>query len=206
MISFNEAVQEFDSYIWALAHRFSTKLRGYDASDLHQEGLIKLYELFCEKNEGKTDEHMERLLKRALVNRFIDIRRDQAQQDYMMTTINLDWISEEVGEDAFADLQLQYHQEYLAHFVSADAQRLLMALIEPPQEAYEQFMIQNLRRQHIKAQGFRTSVGNKITHNLIGQVLGFPVHKTKALIHELQLAYREHLCSVPSYKLNAATC
>ena len=207
MVPFDEAVQTFDKYIWALSHRFAGKMRGCDPADLHQEGLIKLYEVYTSATHGhKADAELAKVFKTALVHRFIDIQREQNLQDQLMVVVDLEVISQTFGEDAFADLQLQYCKEYLGHFVSDDAQRLLDMLLDPSPAVLRQFHIQTLRKEHIKRQGIKTLTTKKITQQLVGQVLGFSASKTKALIRELQQACREHLCLVPSYKLNAAMC
>lgn len=207
MIPFDDAVQQFDKYIWALSHRFAAKMRGLDAADLHQEGLIKLYEIYTSPaHSDKTDMEVIKLFKTALVHRFIDIQREQHLHDVVMVTVDLEIISQTFGEDAFADLQLHYCKEYLESFVSEDAKLLLEHLINPTPAVLHMFNIQTMRREHLKKQGIKTLTTRKITHQLVGQVLGFSASKTKALVRELQHACREHLCLAPSFKLNTATC
>lgn len=207
MVSFDEAVQKFDRYIWALAHRFAGNMRACDPSDLHQEGLIKLYEVHtAAANRGKSDDELGKLFKKSLVNTLIDMRRKQHTQDVNVVTVDLEVISQMFGEDAFAELQLQYCRDYISHFVSPEAAVLLANLLDPSPAVLHSFKIQQLRRAHIRRQGFNTLVTRKITHQLVGQVLGFSPSRTKALIRELQVACLEHLCLVPSCKLNAAMC
>lgn len=207
MVSCDEAIKKFDKYVWAVAHKFARNLRGYDVCDLHQEGLIKLYEVYTSAaNSGKPDAELDKIFKTSLSHRFIDIQREQFLQDHYLVTMDLEEATLWYGEDAFAELNLRYCQEYLAHFVSSDAALLLDLLVEPSTELLLEFQLQTMRREHIKQQGFKTLITNKIPHRLAGKTLGFGLSKTKNLIRELQHAFMEHMCSAHSYKLNKAMC
>ena len=207
MISCDEAMVAFDKYIWALSYRFSKKLRGCDPSDLHQEGLIKLYEVYTSAaNLNKPDSELSKILKTSLVHRFIDIQREQRIQDQHLDTIDLELISRTFGCDAFEELHFQYCKEYLSGFVSPEAVRLLESLLEPTPGVMRAFNLQCMRREHIKQQGIKTLTTRKISHQLVGHTLGFSIGKTKLLIHELQQAFQEHMCSAYSYKLNKVMC
>ena len=96
MVHFEEAVQKLDNYIWAMSHRFAFKLRGFDVSDLHQEGLIKLYEICTSASHGhKPELEIIKLFKTSLTHRFIDIQREQAIQDQHLVTVDLEVISQQ---------------------------------------------------------------------------------------------------------------
>lgn len=207
MQSCETAIQAFDKYIWALAHRFARGMRGVDPEDLHQEGLITLYEIYTSSvHSHLSDDERDALVNKSIVNRFIDIKRHQFLQDQQFAVIDLDVASQFYGEDAFGELNLQYCQEYLAHFVSVDAAKVLDLLIQPSPELVWEFQLQTMRRAHIQRQGLPTQVTTRIPHWLVGKVLGFGESKTKNLIRELRQAFREHMCSTLNYKLNAVMC
>jgi hypothetical protein len=182
-------------------------MRGVEASDLHQEGLLKLYEVYTSAQyAGKPLDELDAIFKTALRNVFLDhYERDNRERRVLSDDVDLEVISEVWGYDAFAEAYLLHYQDHLSKLVSPDAAVLLDALLHPTPAIYHMFDIQRMRREALQSQGFNARVPKKLTHLLVGRVLGFSTSKTKALVRELQYTWRNE-CQLHNYNLNAAMC
>lgn len=211
---FNHAMERMDKYIWSLAHKFGKNLHGMDVKDLHQEGLIKLYEIYTSsKYAGKPVEELDAIFAVSLKNAFSDLAtkagnvlsRHSSLDEWLAPDSTVEVDLSVIAFDAFEDVYLRHYQEHLSHFVSPEAAILLDALLNPTPAVLHLQNIQNMRRAHIQRQGFNVHINKKIPNQITGLALGFSPSKTKALIRELQLAWRT-VCQTNSLKLNAAMC
>lgn len=188
--AYEVALNKFDRLIWALAIRFGKGIEGMDIEDVVQEGRIKLLEIL-EVHGFKPEAEVDALFKRSLVNRILDLRRKVKPEHDVV--IDLEDMSTLVGDDGFSELFLKHYQEHLASMVTPEAALLLTNLLDPSQDIIMAFRAQTLRREHLQKQGFKVNVTHKLTHQLVGQVLGFSSSKTKRLITQLQDACVLHL-------------
>lgn len=188
--AYDVALQKFDRLIWALAIRFGKGIEGMDIEDVVQEGRIKLLEIL-ESHGFKPEAEVDALFKRSLVNRILDLRR-KAKSEHDVV-VDLEDMSQVIGDDGFSELFLKHYQEHLASMVSPEAALLLNNLLDPSHDILLAFHAQTLRREHLQKQGFKVNVTHKLTHQLVGQVLGFSSSKTKRLITQLQAACVSHL-------------
>lgn len=188
--AYDTALTKFDRLIWALSIRFGKGIEGTDVEDVVQEGRLKLLEIL-EHHGFKPEEEVAALFKRSFINRIMDLRRKVRPEHDVM--IDLDDLSHLMGDDEFSELFLTHYQEHLASMVSADAALLLGQLLDPSQDTLLAYHAQSLRREHLQQQGFKVNVTRKLTHQLVGQVLGFSPSKTKRLITQLQVACVTHL-------------
>jgi DNA-directed RNA polymerase specialized sigma24 family protein len=188
--AYDVALNKFDRLIWALAIRLGKGIEGMDVEDVVQEGRLKLFEIL-EHHGFKPEEEVAALFKRSLVNRIMDLRR--AVKTEHQVVIDLEDMSNLVGDDNFTELFLKHYQEHLASMVTPEAALLLNQLLNPSHDVLLAFHAQTLRREHLQKQGFKVNVTHKLTHQLVGQVLGFSSSKTKRLISQLQDACVLHL-------------
>lgn len=195
--SFDVVVQRLDRYIWAMAHKFKTSVRGMDEQDLHQEGLILLYEVHSSAAyTGRPLEELDAIFKAALYNSYADFYRKGKRERNHFVEVDLEIESEEWGVDGFTATYLAHYQEHLNKYLSADAAILLETLLHPTPAVYHLHHIQRMRRQTVHQQGvMQSKVPTKITQIVVGQALGFSPSKTKLLTRELQQAWREYGCN-----------
>jgi hypothetical protein len=192
---FDAAVKRLDKYIWAMAHKFKTSVRGMDEHDLHQEGLIVLYGIHSSAlYTGKSTDDLDAIFKAALYNAFADLyqrgKKEKARLSDDVDVETCDW-----SVDAFNSTHLAHFQEHLAKFLSADAAKLLDTLLHPTPPVYHLHLIQRMRRQAVHSQGVMScKIPTKITQATVGQALGFTTSKTKGLARELQQVWRDHGC------------
>lgn len=196
-----------DRYIWYMAHRFGTSVRDQDIEDLHQEGTIKLYEIYTsDRYTGKDPGELDVIFKRALSNMLKDIYSISKRKFQMF--VQMDEDSEFPGHsyDAFAEVYLAYYKNALEAQLSDDSIRLLEVLLEPTPAVYHMYNITVMRRKALQSQGMNVRVPTKITHEIVGQALGFSLAKTKNLIRELKEVWKmECQQAKGNYKPNEAT-
>jgi len=180
-------VERLDRYIWALSHKFAPLLISMEPCDLHQEGLIKLYEVYVsDQYQDKSGPELDAILRTIVRNTFIDMVNIAKSQKPINMELDLEAISYSWGYDGFHDVFLRYYQEFLGTKVSPEASMLLDQLLNPSPAVYRMFNIQKMRRTALKNQGLDVRVPTKITNALVGRVLGFHPSKTKALVAELK--------------------
>lgn len=195
--AFQKARTSLTKLIYFWAHRYKSNVPGCEFDDLCQTGELKLLEMFQSgAYQHKSEEELLKILRRSLRNVMVDSVRSQEPVDHSSLRVDLEDAAHLVGESGFEALYLQHLVDYLTHFVSEDAQQLLQNLVNPSKEVIHADLKQTLRRQHLKAQGHKVPSSTRLTHNLVGSVLGFTESKTKLLIRELQLAYCHHVVSL----------
>lgn len=192
MHTFEEVLLRLDKHIWYMAHRFGTSIKGQDIEDLHQEGVIKLYEIYSSpKYHGRTSEQLDSIFKGALRNRLRDLYSTEKHTMLAYSDESIDDLADIHVFDAFLDIYLAYHKKHLSSKLSRDAVHLLDLLLEPTPAVYHMFNIQVMRRRALQLQGQNVRIPTKITHQLVGSVLGFESSKTKKLLKELQKVWRK---------------
>lgn len=194
--AFSAIRKELLKLIYFLAHKFKTHTPGCEFEDLCQSGEMKLLALFQSHHHALPKEEFLALARTAIRHAMLDeLRTHQARlgTSEVVVLVDLDDASATVGESGFEALFVGHLVEYLGHFVSSDARILLQNLVNPSQEVLDADLAQTLRREHIKRQGVRVAGSKKLTHTLVGSVLGFSPSKTKSLIRELQVAYCHHV-------------
>lgn len=207
MLKFDEVADRLDKYIWYMAHRAvsSSRINGMDVSDLHQTGLIKLYELYSNpKYSGKPVAEFDAIFKRALFNAFADVYAHSNEEGRHVIQIDLNDISEEWGYSAFDEAYLKHYQVHLETLISHDAAVLLEHLLNPTPAVYHMHNIQRMRREALQRQGKAARVPQKLTQAIVGQTIGFSASKTKALIREIRNAWGTQ-CRMYSWRQSAAT-
>ncbi len=189
--AFELALTKYDRLIWALSIRFGKGIEGMDVEDVVQEGRIKLFEIL-EQHGFRPESELAAIFKKSLVNRILDLRRKtKAERDTIV--LDLEEVAQAMGDDGFSDLFLKHYQEHLATMVSPEAALLLENILNPSDAILEAHLVQTLRREHLKRQGFKVNVTRKLTHQLVGSMLGFSSSKTKRLMSQLQDACVTHL-------------
>lgn len=195
MNTFPQALTRLDKYIWYMSHRFESSMRGMEVSDLHQEGLIKLYEVYSSAEYAdKPFAELDAIFKAALYNTFTDLYHRSKRESGTFIDVDLEVIAEEWGIDGFNATYLAHYQAHLNQFLSTDAAVLLDTLLHPTPAVYHLANIQRMRRQALQGQGRTMRVPTKLTQSVVGSALGFSEPKTKALIRELQQTWRVHGC------------
>lgn len=192
---FDEAVKRLDRYVWAMAHKWKTSVRGMDEHDLHQEGLIVLYEVHSSTTyTGKPTDELDAIFKTCLHNAFADIyQRSKRERARVVEDVDVETM--EWGVDGFNTTHLSHLQEHLAKYLSTDAVILLDTFLHPTPPVYHLHLIQKMRRQAVHQQGvMNCKVPTRITQAIVGQALGFSTSKTKGLSRELQQVWRDHGC------------
>jgi DNA-directed RNA polymerase specialized sigma24 family protein len=207
-LAFQEVLDRLDKFLWKMAHGHAKNLRGVDPEDLHQEGIIKMYELYSSMNvEEAAMEAFTKIWSRSVKNRFLDFYRNQkGERNRIVLEFDFEDASQFMGEDGFTELYLQHYKEHLQYYVSEEAALLLEHLLYPTAAILHEHNIQNMRRTHLKEQGHNTNLSRKISHQLAGKCLGFSVKKTRLLICELQSTWKELRCHRPNWPLNAVSC
>lgn len=191
--AFTKIREELLKLVYFWAHRYKSNSPGCEFDDLCQNGELKLLEIFqSSAYKGKSKGELLAILRKSLRHTMIDSVRNKTTLDKVETRVDLEDASYIMGESGFEDLYLQHVVDYLSHFVSEDAKLLLTNLIHPSSEVIHEDLKRSLRREHVKKQGFHVVNPPKLTHNLVGFVLGFSESKTKLLVRELQLAYCNH--------------
>lgn len=207
MDTFEEALCRLDRYIWYMAHRFGTSIKGQEIEDLHQEGTIKLYEIYSsERYTGKQANELDAIFKISLNNMLKDLYTKSKRHSQVIVPMEGDLEFPGYSYDAFADVYLAYHKDALSRQLSLDSVRLLEALLDPTPAIYHMYNITVMRRKALKSQGMNVRVPAKITHEIVGYVLGFSLTKTKNLIRELKEVWKTECQQVKgSYKQSAVT-
>jgi DNA-directed RNA polymerase specialized sigma24 family protein len=187
-------VSRLDRYIWALSYKFAPLLISMEPCDLHQEGLIKLYEVYMSAQYGnKSGSELDAIFRQIVRNTFLDMVKTAKNHRPINMELNLEAVSNSWGYDGFHEVFLKYYQDFLGTKVSPEAARLLDELLNPSPAVYHMFNIQRMRRTALKQQGRDVRVPTRITNALIGKVLGFHPSKTKALVAELQRVWRREM-------------
>lgn len=193
-MEWDSVAAKLDRYIWALSHRFAPMLISVEPSDLHQEGLIKLYEVYESGQYGdRPVSELAAIFRQIVLNTFLDMVKSAKNQRPLNMELDLEAISYSWGYDGFHDVWLRYYQDFLGTKISPEAARLLEELLNPSPAVYRMFNIQRMRRTAIKNQGLDVRVPTRITNALIGKVLGFHPSKTKVLMAELQRVWRKEM-------------
>ena len=189
---------QLSNVVFYYAHKYKNFTPGCEFDDLCQTGELKLLELFQSGAYKRLSEkELLSLLHTSLRNVMIDTLRGREVIDHSSRRIDLEDASHLIGESGFEALYLQHLVDYLGYFVSDEARLLLQNLIQPSAEVIHEDLVKSLRREHLRRQGIRVSSIDKLTHNLVGSVLGFTNSKTKLLIRELQEAYCHHVINLP---------
>ena len=183
------ALNKLNNLMWGISHKYGKGIVGVDIEDLVQECKIKLLDLMGTHGDLPETE-FSAFFARACINHIHDLRRKQRPSD---VCVDLEEVSYMLGESDFQEIFLKHYQEHLASIVSPDAALLLNELLDPSEELEAVLFKRNLRKCHIQALGIKTSISNRITHELAGEVLGFSSSKTKNLIRQLQQACIDHL-------------
>lgn len=206
MDSFEEALCRLDKHIWFIAHRFSETVKGQEVADLHQEGVILLYEIYSSaRYSDKSPEELDAIFRSALKNLMKDIYFKSKRANKLIDPVPIDDVLDDYGYEPFLDVYVAHYKKALTRKLSNDAVRLLDLLLEPTPAVYHMFNIMVMRRKTIRAQGRTVRIPTKITHEIVGSVLGFSLPKTKNLIRELKEAWnRECQPSTSKFKPNAA--
>ena len=189
--AFEDAFSRFDRLIAFVAMKYAGRLPGIEIQDLIQEGRIKLYTIYTSLDYAdKPVEELDAIFKRALNNRLLDLVLRANKERATRVHLDLDTIdSFHLAVDGFSEIRHEHLRDHLKAQVSADAGKLLVALLDPPPSAVRSFQIRTMRRNKVRSQGRNTFVGRKIPHELIGCAVGFSSSQTKRLVRELQHAY-----------------
>lgn len=193
-MEWDEVVRLLDRYIWAQAHKFAPSMLSAEPCDLHQEGLMKLYEIhesgrYC----GKSGTELAAIYRQIVTNTLWDMMKSSINRKSLNLALDLEAVSYSWGYDGFREVWLKYYQDFLGTKVSPEAARLLEELLNPSPAVYRMFNIQRMRRTALKNQGFDVRIPTRITNALIGKVLGFHPSKTKVLMAELQRVWRREM-------------
>lgn len=209
MNTFDEALKRLDKHIWYMCHRFEVSIYGQDVEDLRQEALIKLYEIYSSSRyAGKTTRELDVIFKKSLWNLLRDLYATGKTDFQMFTELDVDveGIAGTYGYDGFMDVYLAYYREDMAKTLSQRALNLLELLLNPTPAVYHMFNIHCMRVRALQSQGHNVRVPKKITHELVGSVLGYSIAVTKNLIRELQEVWSNQLQPMTTrFRLNAAT-
>jgi DNA-binding Lrp family transcriptional regulator len=174
-----------------MAHRYGKTIKGQEIDDLHQEGVIKLYEVYTSARYiGKSPQELDYIFKKSLSNMLKDIYASTRKDSMLFVQIPIEELTDQYGYDAFLDVYLAYYKKSLSRNLSDDSLHLLDLLLEPTPAVYHMYNIQVMRRKALRMQGRDVHIPTKLTHQLIGSVLGFSLAKTKNLIRELQQAWK----------------
>lgn len=193
-MEWDEVVAKIDRYIWALSYKFAPLLISMEPSDLHQDGLIMIYELFVSGQFADKPVGEQAAIFRTVVkNEFLNMVKKAKNRKPINMELDLEAVSYMWGYDGFHEVWLRYYQDFLGTKVSPEAARLLEELLNPSPAVYRMLAITQMRRNALKIQGFNVRDRLKITNGLVGKVLGFHPSKTKALVAELQRAWRKEM-------------
>lgn len=197
--TFEEVLNRMDRYIWHWAHKFGPSVvTMMTVDDLHQEGLIKLYSIYCgAEYSGKDLNELDAIFKASLLNMYKDIYSKAKREKSLFShgEMELDIESVELGTDGFSATYLTYYLAHLSQFLSPRALALLEAFLHPTPAVYHLHHIQCMRRRAMqKQQGGSWRVPTKVTQTTVGHALGFEDWETKALVRELQAVWRQHPC------------
>jgi hypothetical protein len=202
--AFEQATERLDRYIWFMSHKAANAACGMEAVDFHQIGLIKLYELCCDSRYStKPVGEFDAIFKRSMFNQFMDLFAVSNEETAYVVQVDLTVISDQWGYNAFDEAYLRHYQEHIETLVSRDAAILLEHLLNPTPAIYRMHSIQRMRREALQSQGHNARVPQKLTHALVGNTIGFSTSKTKALIRELRMAWKQ--CQHNSWRLNGVT-
>jgi len=188
---FDVALKRLEKHIWYMAHKFKVSIHGQEADDLFQEGVIKLYEIYTSaRYKDKTGVVLDAIFRTSLYNMFRDMYREsRAEIAVIDVEVDVEKVTEVRGYDAFLDLYSDHCRDAFVEGLSSDAVNMLELLLNPTPAVYHLHNIQRMRREHLRSQGMTVRIPQKITHKLVGQVLGFTPSKTKRVMKELQLAW-----------------
>lgn len=206
MEKFEDAIAQVDRLIWKISHRWAESIRGVEASDLHQEGLIRLYEVYT---DSRYSLHNAATLKyiflASLKNMFADMFDKSRTEAKYIQQIDLQEESDKWGYEAFTDVYTAYLTQHLTRQLSDDAASLLELLLAPSPPVHRLHNLICMRRRALRLQGINVKIPGKISNETTGHALGFTKTKTKLLMRELRQAWKNDFQTRYNFKLSEPT-